>query len=210
MPVPKGTSIDPAATRARILDAATDLFYQRGIHAVGVNDVAAAAGASKLSLYRYFASKQELVAAVLAERSRRVHDWLSRETRDAPRGPDRVLAIFDLLADWYARAQFRGCAVVNTATDSRGDQDVTVIELSRAHLQRYRDLLEDRLAEIEPPPADPAQLARQLLVLIEGATTIAAIDGPDQVGADARAAAAALIAAATPSSAPGVDHRSSR
>jgi AcrR family transcriptional regulator len=196
MPVPKGGSIDPAATRARILDAATELFYQRGVHAVGVSDVAAAAGASKLSLYRYFPSKQDLVAAVLAERSRQVHNWLSRETRNAPSGPDRVLAVFDLLSDWYRQANFRGCAIVNVATDTRGDNDSRVTALSRGYLQRYRNLLEERLAQIEPRPADPARLGRQLLLLIEGATTIAAIDDPNHAGPDARAAAATLIAAA--------------
>jgi hypothetical protein len=65
-------------------------------------------------------------------------------------------------------------------------------------LQRYRDLLEERLAEIEPPLDHRARLARQLLLLIEGATAVAAIDGPDRVGADAHDPAAALIAAATP------------
>lgn len=196
MPVPKGAFIDPAATRARILNAATELFYQRGIHAVGVSEVAAAAGASKLSLYRYFSSKKELAVAVLAARSRRVHDWISRETCDAASGVDRVLAVFDLLADWYSQPEFRGCAIVNAANDSRGDRDATVTTLAREHLRRYRDLLEVRLAEIAPPPADPALLARQLLLLIEGATIIAAIDGPADAGADAHAAAAALIAAA--------------
>jgi AcrR family transcriptional regulator len=195
MPVPKGGSIDPAATRARILDAATELFYQRGIHAVGVSDVAAAAGASKLSLYRYFSSKQDLVAAVLAERTRQVHDWLVRETCDAPGGPDRVLAVFDLLADWYRQANFRGCAIVNAATDSRGDHNARVTALCRGHLQRYRNLLEARVAEITPRPADPAALARQLLLLIEGATTMAAIDDPVHAGPDARAAAATLLGA---------------
>jgi hypothetical protein len=96
---------------------------------------------------------------------------------------------------WYTEAPFRRCAIVNAATDSRGDHDAAVTELSRAHLQRYRNLLEERLAEITPSH-EPARLARQLLLLIEGATTVAAIDGTDQPGADAHAAAAVLVTAA--------------
>jgi BetI-type transcriptional repressor, C-terminal len=99
----------------------------------------------------------------MAERSRQAHIWLVCEMRDATAGPELVLP-----------DQLHGCAIINAATDSRGDRDPTITELSRAHLQRYRDLLEDRLAEITPPCDDPARLARQLLLLIEGATVIAA------------------------------------
>ncbi|MFB9837776.1 TetR/AcrR family transcriptional regulator [Actinoallomurus acaciae] len=196
MPVAKGAALDPAATRARVLDAATRLFYARGVHAVGVNDIAVEAGASKLSLYRNFGSKQRLVAAMLVERSERVHAWLRRETADAPPGEARVLAVFDLLATWFAQADYRGCVVVNTVTDTRA-QDPEVAALGRAHLDLYRELLAERLAELDPPPAEPARLARQLLLLIEGATTVATIDSGDVTpGADARDAARILIRSA--------------
>lgn len=188
-----GVPANPAATRARILNTATSLFYERGVHAVGVNEIAARAGASKLSLYRYFPSKDQLVQAMLTEHSDRIHAWLERRTADAPAGPQRVLAVFDLLIGWFAEPGYRGCAVVNAVTDTRTDPATAAI--ARRHLSRYRALLEDRLRDIEAD--DPATLARQLLLLIEGASVVTAIDGgTSAAGADAREAAALLVEAA--------------
>jgi AcrR family transcriptional regulator len=184
----KGVLPNPAATRARILDTATSLFYERGVHAVGVNEIAAAAGASKLSLYRYFPSKAELVRAMLTEHSDRIHSWLDRSTASAT-GPDRVLAVFDLLTAWFAQPGYHGCAIVNGVTDTRADPEVAAI--ARNHLHRYRDLLEDRLSGLGVD--EPAALARQLLLLIEGASVVVTIEGTAAAGADARAAAALLL-----------------
>jgi AcrR family transcriptional regulator len=187
------TSAEPlSATRARILDTATELFYQRGVHAVGVNEITARAHASKLSLYRYFPSKDELVTAMLTEHSDRIHAWLERETAGAPAGRARVLSVFDLLIGWFAEPDYRGCAVVNTVTDTRADPRTA--EIARRHLSRYRGLLERRLREAGlPEGADPAALARQLLLLIEGASVVTSIDGTATAGADARAAADRLL-----------------
>ncbi|WP_173097216.1 TetR/AcrR family transcriptional regulator [Actinomadura verrucosospora] len=178
-----------AATRARILEAATGLFYERGVHAVGVNEIAARASASKLSLYRYFPSKELLVQAMLTEHSDRIHAWLDRETAAAAPGPERVLAVFDLLIEWFAQPGYHGCAVVNTVTDTRADHEVAAI--ARRHLVRYRALLEDRLDGLGL--TDPAAVARQLLLLIEGASVVTAIDGAPAAGQDARDAARRLL-----------------
>ncbi|NUP52292.1 MAG: TetR/AcrR family transcriptional regulator [Catenulispora sp.] len=183
-----GVLPNPSATRARILETATALFYERGVHAVGVNEIAAAAGASKLSLYRYFPSKAELVRAMLTEHSDRIHAWLARRTA-AARGPERVLAVFDVLTEWFAQPGYHGCAIVNGVTDTRADPEVAAI--ARTHLHRYLDLLEELLADADV--ADPAALARQLLVLIEGASVVVTIEGTIDAGADARKAAAVLV-----------------
>ena len=83
MPVAKGEPLDPAATHERILDTASRVFYERGTLAVGVNELAAAAGVSKVTLYRHFDSKEALVAAFLRRRSDRVSAWL-REVSARP------------------------------------------------------------------------------------------------------------------------------
>jgi AcrR family transcriptional regulator len=180
---------DPPKTRARILETATALFYERGVHAVGVQEIVARASASKLSLYRYFPSKEDLVRAMLTEHSDRIHGWLQRKTADAPPGPQRVLSVFELLIGWFAEPDYGGCAVINTVTDTRMDPEITAI--ARRHLTRYRALLEERLREMKV--ADPTGLARQLLLLIEGASVVTTIDGSPGAGADALAAAARLI-----------------
>jgi AcrR family transcriptional regulator len=195
MPVPKGTRIDPAQTRARLLDSADDLFSGRSFHAVGVSEVAARAGASKLSLYRNFPSKEDLAADVVSRRSERIHEWLRRETADAPMGVERVLSIFDLLIDWFSRPEYRGCAVVNAVTDARGDEAPALRRSARRHLERYRELLRERISESGVTDAAAVdRLASHLLLLIEGATSVTVVDGESsRAGADAREAAATLL-----------------
>jgi hypothetical protein len=104
--------------------------------------------------------------------------------------------VFDLLLRWFAEPGYHGCAVVNTVTDTRADPRVATI--ARRHLTRYRGLLERRLREAGVP--DAAGLARQLLLLIEGASVVSAIDGTPDAAADARAAAERLCLPAGPGS----------
>lgn len=191
-PAGAGLSAEQQATRSKVLDAAAQLFYERGVHAVGVNEIAACAHASKLSLYRYFGSKDRLVEAMLAEHSDRIHAWLERKTRDAPAGDARVLSVFDLLIEWFAQPGYRGCAVINTVTDTRADPAITAI--ARRHLIRYRHLLRARAREAGI--AEPERLADQLLLLIEGASVVSTIERNQDSGAAARAAATALLCTA--------------
>jgi AcrR family transcriptional regulator len=131
------------------------------------------------------------VRAMLTEHSDRIHAWLDRKTATAPSGPERVLAVFDVLIEWFAQPGYCGCAVINTATDTRMDPEIAAI--ARRHLTRYRVLLEDRLRDLDID--DPPALARQLLLLIEGASVITTIDGTPAAGVDARNAATELIRA---------------
>lgn len=197
MPVATGTPLDPDMTRRKVLTAATDLFYARGVHAVGVDEIARVAGVSKLSLYRHFGSKGALVAEVLEARSSNFHGWLEASVeravtegtaKNTPRG--RVLAVFDALCEWYAEASFRGCGIVNGATDTRGDEGETSA-IARRHLARYQALFETELATMGT--GDTAGLARQLLLLLEGATVVVAIQHSPEAGLHARRAAEILL-----------------
>lgn len=104
-----------------------------------------------------------------------------------------VLAVFDLLTEWFAQPGYHGCAIVNGVTDTRADPEVAAI--ARARLHRYRDLLESRLASLDV--ADAKALARRLLLLIEGASVVVTIERSTDAGADARAAAETLLLAAS-------------
>jgi AcrR family transcriptional regulator len=204
MPVKPGDPIDPAATRAKVLASAGELFYARGVHAVGVDEIARSAGVSKLSIYRHFGSKEHLVAEVVAARSDRVHRRLAAAIRaskvgvvglagqadhaDTPRG--RILAVFDALCAWYGEPDFRGCAIVNAAADTRGDHG-DVPGIARGHLRRYQTLFENELAALGV--TDPTPAARQLLVLVEGATVVAALEGHPEAGAQARRLAEMIV-----------------
>lgn len=190
MPVRPGDTLDPAATRRRILDIAERAFYRRGVADVGVADIAEEAGASKASIYKNFGSKEGLVEATLADRSERVHRWLVEGTAHLRPGRDRVLGVFDLLVAWYAENDFRGCAIVSAAAEERVSNPM-VTGLARRHLQAYRDFLNDSLREADI--AKPEQLANRLLILIEGATIISGIDASPDAGREARALAEALL-----------------
>src|ERR1700750_2731217 len=98
--------------RARILAVARELFYRRGIHAVGVDAIAEAAGTNKMTLYRHFASKDELVAACLRELVREIDaDWevIAAAHPGDPRG--QLLAWLQHISEWLAREAGRGCAL---------------------------------------------------------------------------------------------------
>jgi AcrR family transcriptional regulator len=194
MPATKGSPSGPAATRAKVLATASRLFYERGVDAVGVNEIAERAGASKLSLYRYFRSKEGLVEAVVEDRSERAFDWLVEQVREVPAGRERALAIFDALSRWFGGDDYRGCAVMNAATEARGRSDA-VSRIARGHLRRYRRMLTEQLtlAEVDAPAA----LAGQLLLLIEGATAVTAVEGGPEAGRDARQAAETLLRGAS-------------
>lgn len=179
-------------TRAKILNTARSLFYQRGVNAVGVNEIAAEASASKQSLYRYFPTKELLVAAMLTEHSDNIHAWLAENTAAAAAGPERVLSVFRLLIDWFASPGYHGCAVINTVTDTRADPAIAAI--ARRHLVRYQTLLESRLSEAGASQVEP--LARQLILLIEGASVVTTIEMSAQAGQDALIVAHALLDAA--------------
>jgi AcrR family transcriptional regulator len=187
MPVPKGATLDPARTRAQIIERAGPLLYARGIDGIGVAECCSALGISKMTLYRHFGSKDGLVEAVLTERSARVHRWLRSAADGADPAPaDRLDAVFAALGSWYQEEAFRGCAVVNAATQSRGQHTLTI---AAAHLDRYVDLFREIAADAGAP--DPDALARRLLQVLEGATIVAAMD-PDrarQTGQDAGATA---------------------
>lgn len=189
VPVAKGSSLDPARTRAMILKRATALFYERGLDSVGVAEVCAAAGISKETLYRHFGSKDGLVQAVLDARSDKTTDWLCHAVAAAGDDPaDQLMAVFDALAAWYAEPSFRGCAIVNAAAQQHAGPAGPI---AARHLNRYLALLTDIAARARA--ADPATLGRQLLILLEGATVVADHLADPGAATLARDAALALL-----------------
>ncbi|MFI9591373.1 TetR/AcrR family transcriptional regulator [Nonomuraea sp. NPDC052265] len=194
MPVAKGSTIDPARTRAAILSAAADLLYERGLDGIGVAGLCAGIGISKETLYRHFGTKEGLVEAVLRERSDRVARWLAACAQAAGDDPHAQLAaVFDALRQWYDDPAFRGCALLNAAAQHHADP---VRAITARHLDRYLELLTG-IAE-RAGAADPGLLGRQLLMLVEGATVVAAHLDRTDAADQARRAALTLLSAAAP------------
>lgn len=194
MPVAPGQPLDPAATRARIQRTAEEAFYSRGVNAVGIADLAAAANASKLSIYRHFGSKTGLVRAIARDRSRRAIAWLRDGTAGYAPGLPRITAIFALLGEWFTDEGFAGCGVVNATMDTRAEPD-GVRAVATQHLDGYLGILRENLGH-EVPAARVDALARQILLLLEGAILTAALTGDARQAKLAGDAATTIVEAA--------------
>ncbi len=173
----KRTAARPSA-RKRIFDTAAKLFYRRGIRAVGVETIAAAADSTKMSLYRSFPSKDELVAAWLRD-----HDMSFWRTWDAmqERHPDdagKQLAVaFALLAKHVSDPRARGCPMANAAVEITAKHHP-----ARKVIETHKAKLRERLAGLceRTGAREPGLLADQLFLLMEGAqvSIILGVRGP--------------------------------
>ena len=154
----------PAARR--ILDAASELYYDRGINSVGMDLVAEQAGTTKKTIYDRFGSKDGLVVAYLEARARRwqahVEDHLA--TVEGP-GVERVVAVVDALESWLA-AGSRGCGFVNAYAEL-STQSAAATAVVRREKEWVRGLYARLLAEAGV--ASPVSLGRQLALVHEGA-----------------------------------------
>lgn len=178
--------------KTRVLDAADALFYAHGVQAVGMDRIREASGVSLKRLYRHFPSKGALVEAYLRRRDRRSRAALEEyvATRSTPE--DQILAVFDWLYTWFAQPDFRGCAF-NNAFGELGADSAAVAAAVYDHKAAVRQYL---LGLVQATcAADPDSMAGQLVVLLDGATSVAAVAGTPEPARQARAAAAALLAA---------------
>lgn len=174
------------SARERILVTAHDLFYRDGIRATGVDRIIAASGVAKLTFYRHFASKDDLVRAFLDYRHERWMAWFVDALGRHGAAPGGGLApLAAALAEWFADPAFRGCAFINTVAEMGGSQPGVV-----ATAQRHKDDMRAVIADLLP--AGPAQeaAARSAAVAVDGAIVQAQMAG----GAAAVAALRPLLA----------------
>jgi AcrR family transcriptional regulator len=159
--------------RERILETAYELFSKHGTRAVGVDRIIAEAGTAKMTLYRNFASKDELVVAFLAAREERwTRGWLQAEVeRRASEPVARLLAIFDVFGEWFAEPGFEGCSFINVMLEL-SDRDDPGRVASVRHLSVIRDFLAALAAEAGV--AEPEPFARQWHILMKGSIVAAA------------------------------------
>jgi AcrR family transcriptional regulator len=195
-PAPAAPVTGGRGARGRILRAAEQLFYERGIHATGVAALVEAAHVSTRTFYQQFESKSALVEEYLrqldADRALPSERQLGRQ--DLPPA-ERLLAIFDPLEEMLLRspAAVRGCPFHNAAVEAAGEMP----EAARL-IEQHKHAFRDRLAVIaaEAGITEAGAFARQLAVIYEGANALAASCNDPHVVEDARAAAAALLKAA--------------
>jgi AcrR family transcriptional regulator len=188
----KESSATRMSARDRLLAAANELFYNEGIHTVGIDRVIEQAGVAKASLYNTFGSKDELVRAYLETRHASVTQRITQavERYDTPR--ERLLAVFEGQGELFAQPDYRGCAFARASAESHpGDPAEQAAE---AYRRWVRALLTELATQAGAP--EPEVLARQLHLLYDGAGQSARLDRDSAAAAAARTAAAILLDAA--------------
>ncbi|MEA2274997.1 MAG: hypothetical protein QOI98_3705 [Solirubrobacteraceae bacterium] len=158
----------PGSARERILDAAYELFSRNGIRAVGVDRIIAESNVAKMTFYRHFPSKADLVLAFLDARGKRwARDWLFTEINERASAPrERLLTIFDVLDEWFHSDDYESCALIGTLLEVRDRADAIHQETTR-QLDLIRAVVQD-LAE-QAGAQDPEAASYQLQVLMMGA-----------------------------------------
>lgn len=151
----------------KILQAAAELFYSQGIRATGVDAIAKAANTTKMSLYKYFPSKDELVLAFLRKRDEDFRSWfVGRVENKADTPQAKLLAIFDVIGEWMAIPEFRGCAFINAAAEFPLEGN-PIHQVSAEFYDQFRCYISDLARQCGSK--SPESLALQLSLLIEGA-----------------------------------------
>jgi AcrR family transcriptional regulator len=181
--------VNDGEDRQRLLTAADRLFNDRGVQAVGMDDIRDAAGVPLKRLYGEFPSKADLVRAVLRRRDDDVRNAIAAfvdARANEPRA--RILAVFDFLYEWFSEPAFRGCMFINTSGELGGTSD-DIARIARQHKRAVRSYL----AKLVKAAGLPATLADQLLILANGAMVTAAINGTPDSARHARDAAEVLL-----------------
>ncbi len=166
---------EDASARERILHTAYELFSVHGLQAVGINSVVEHSGVAKRTLYRHFASKDDLVVEFLGLREMRwSKEWLEHEVEARATTPeDRLLAIFDVFHDWFQRDDMEGCSFINVLLEVPNKAS-PVHEATVRHLANIRTFLAALAAEAGI--SQPEDFARRWHILMKG-SIVAAQEG---------------------------------
>jgi AcrR family transcriptional regulator len=182
--------------RERLLAVAADLFYRHGIRAVGVEAIAEAAGTNKMTLYRHFPSKDELVAEYLRQAAREANRCWDAYERSHPGDPlAQIRAWLGEMADHLANPGERGCALANAAVELPDKAHP-----ARRVIEEYKIAQRNRLIDLcrGAGLTDPETLADELHLLLEGARVTSQSVGADGLGARLTRMGEAMIAAHLP------------
>lgn len=191
------TTAERMSPRDKLLAAASELFYEDGVHTVGIDRIIEHAGVSKGSLYNTFGSKDELIRAYLTARHERTMERMTSELAARfDNARDRLVGVFDVQAMSFNEPDFRGCAFIRAGAES------TAGDVVEAAADQYRAWVRALFVDLatEAGAKDPAALAQQLIVLYDGAGISAWMDHDPSVAAASRSIAQMLVDAAIPPS----------
>jgi AcrR family transcriptional regulator len=178
------------SVRERILQTAQRLFYRNGFRAVGIDTIIAEAGVAKMSLYRHFPSKDDLIVGYLEESNRRYWDWLDGAVAGIDDPELRLIGMFEAIEKLATSPECLGCAFQGTAAEFP-DRDHPGHQVALAHKKNVRK----RFATLAEKAGlrGPGELADHLLLLMDGAWVAARMYGPDNPAQGLAATARTLI-----------------
>lgn len=182
---------DLSAPQLALLDTTERLVYAGGIHATGVDAIVKASGVVRKTLYRHYPTKEALVEAALLRRDERWMQWFVASTSKSDDPLERLQSCFDALRTWFASKDFHGCAFLNAAGEI-GDPASGIRSVSKLHKQRLRDYLNELTTASGLP--QPDVLAEELLLLIDGAISVALVFGGTEAADTAARVARRLLA----------------
>ena len=184
-----------ARKRDHLLAVAQRMFCGAGFHAVSVDSIIEDAGVARMTLYKNFGSKDDLIVATLRREDKMFRQWLvsSIEARSS-KPKDRILSLFHALHDRFASEGYYGCAFIRASIEYPSPNH-PVHRAAREHKEMIRAYLRGLAAEVEG--ANPVELSEQLYLLMEGAITASQLHGEPWPAEYARQAAEKLLAAAS-------------
>lgn len=185
--------IATSSKRQQILDVASDLFFRYGFRAVGIDTIIEQSGVAKMSLYRYFPSKDDLIVAYLEQSNERFGQWFEQAISAYPQNPHaQLIALFEAVGQLATNPACYGCSFQGTAAEFPG-QDHPGHKVALAHKKSVQERMQ-QMAE-QAGARDPAMLAAQLLLLMDGAFVAARMFGPENPARHVAQAAATLVEA---------------
>ena len=186
-----------SSKREHLIETALRLFSKHGFHAVGIDSILKESGVAKRTLYNHFKSKDELILAVLRFHDGRFRNFFMQSVErmvDNPKG--RLLAVFDVAEKWFNQKSFYGCLFVG-ATNEYPENGTAIRHVCKEFKRLILEYIEELAKEAEVE--QPDELAQQILLLLEGAITMAQINNTSLSAKQAKNAAHVLIENATTS-----------
>ncbi len=156
-----------SALREKILTVATDLFQTRGINSTGVDTIVAVAGTTKMTLYKYFKSKELLILEVLEQGHQEFQSWLNTKLNQSSKKPaEKLQKLFDFIEEWVTSPDFRGMAFMKASAEFPNEENI-IHKLSAEHAKEFRNYIAELASQAGVIEVEA--LALQLSMLIEGA-----------------------------------------
>src|SRR6516162_934405 len=177
--------------RDHLLAVAQRMFCESGFHAVSVDAILEEAGVARMTLYKNFGSKEDLIVATLKREDTMFRQWLASAIEARSSHPkDRILGLFHALRDRFASDGYYGCAFIRASIEYPAPAH-PIHRAAQAHKEMIRSYLRGLAAEVEG--ADPVTLCEQVYLLFEGAITASQLHGEAWPAEYARQAAEKLL-----------------